>query len=331
MMQVHQSFDCARCGRCCASQDLVQLTAYELFGLAGHLGLPPATFFDRYCVLAATSLNPASHLYIRTTDSRCPFLDGSLCAVHEARPFACRAYPMRQLSSTAGSMKAFIREKYPLLEGSCSVFQLPDEDLLAGDPGLLADQSIAYMVDEVYFNTLAPDAVDLSVPYAVTAELLKSPEAREAALEHLSRPGESPLKDGRVPGLAAMMLQARQWGLELVLVRQPSSVSVREDPRMGKYLLATTGCTSVAALQALVEGGMAMCRAFRGQTAPGKALISAVYAPSAGRKAIGFQLEIDDASLEAVSRGCTGMLYVFFLPDDGSSTRAVGLVISGVT
>jgi hypothetical protein len=228
-------------------------------------------------------------------------------------------------------MKAFIREKYPLLEGSCSVFQLPDEDLLAGDPGLLADQSIAYMVDEVYFNTLAPDAVDLSVPYAVTAELLKSPEAREAALEHLSRPGESPLKDGRVPGLAAMMLQARQWGLELVLVRQPSSVSVREDPRMGKYLLATTGCTSVAALQALVEGGMAMCRAFRGQTAPGKALISAVYAPSAGRKAIGFQLEIDDASLEAVSRGCTGMLYVFFLPDDGSSTRAVGLVISGVT
>ena len=324
------TFACARCGRCCGDQDLIQLTAYELFTLAGGLGSAPTAFFDRYCMLAATSSNPALHLYLKTHDRRCPFLEGSLCSVYASRPYACRAYPARALRTPAGSMKAFIRERYPELERTCSVFDLPDDALLEGDRELLIDQAIAYAVDEIYINVLRPEKPDLAVPYQVTADLLREEGARAAALEGLARPERSPLQEGRLPGLIALLLQARAWDLPLARVVSSVRARVEEDPRVGRYVHVLAPADAVAALRGLAEAGMAACRTFQAMAGPGNVLLSGICAPAAGPEAIGFQVEISEEELATAVHGCTGQLYLFFLPDDGSSDRAAGLVIGNL-
>lgn len=327
-MSPHDHFECALCGQCCANQDLVQLTSYELFRLSGHLGVPPAEFFDRYCELGATSLNPMVHMYIRTTGMRCPFLKEKLCSVHQARPYACRAYPMRKMSTRAGDMKAFVRQKYPMLESTCSLTAMDDEAQLLGDLDLLTDQTIAYMVDEIYFNTIRPETVDLSVPYEVTGVFREDNVVRKIVCSYLFEP-ENALENTHLPGIIAIMLQARAWNSPVSLVKQPSDISVQEDPRIGPYLLVKTDVLSVDALRALVESGrMDLGRSFVALQG-GKARISAVYASSADRAAIGFQLETDAITVERLSDGGARPMYVFFLPEDGSTTKAVGLAVGG--
>ena len=321
------AFDCARCGQCCANQDLIQLTSYELFLLADHLGLSPADFFSRYCELGATSLNPMVHLYIRTNEMRCPFLDKNLCSVHLARPYACRAYPMRQLRTKTEDMKAFVRARYPILERTCSLFVLADGDELMGDKGLIIKQTIAYMVDEIYFNTVKTEPIDLTIPREVTAVFLRDRIARDNVASNLADPDGSSLENSMLPGIITMTLQARSWGAQISFVNKPSELSVREDARMGKYLLAKTDALSVDALRALVEGGrMDLGRSFV-SIHQGTARISAIYASSVDRAAIGFQFELDTSMVERLSSDRARPTYIFFLPEDGSTTMAVGLVL----
>ncbi|WP_424357732.1 YkgJ family cysteine cluster protein [Methanocella sp. MCL-LM] len=323
-------FECAMCGQCCANQDLIQLTSYELFRLAERLNVPPAELFSRYCEIGATSLNPMIHMYLRTVEQRCPFLDGKLCSVHDARPYACRAYPKRQAYLTAGEMKTFVRSRYPMLEPTCDLFGLDDTVEMIGDADVLTDQTIAYMTDELYFNTIRPEQVDLTVPYDVTDSFLRDGLVREIVLTYLARPYLGSLADTPLTGIIAMTLQARVWGAGVSFVRQPSDIAVQEDARIGQYLLAKTDATSVEALRALVESGrMDLGRAFFTTAADGKARISAVYASASDKVAIGFQLEADASAVERLTNGGARPAYVFFLPEDGSSTKAVGLAVGG--
>jgi Fe-S-cluster containining protein len=328
-MSAIRPFECAMCGQCCANQDLIQLTSYELFRLADYLNVTPADFFNRYCTVEATSQNPMLHLYLKTVEQRCPFLDGTLCSVHQARPYACRAYPKRQPYLKAGEMKAFVRAKYPMLEKTCDLFELADAVEMIGDGNVLTDQTIAYMVDELYFNTIKPEAVDLTVPYNITEAFLNDGVVREIVISYLARPTCGSLADSQMPGILAMALQARSWGTQVSFVRQPSAISLQEDARIGPYLLAKTDAVSVEALRALVESGrMDLGRAFFAEKG-GKVGISAVYGSSVDGVAIGFQLEADAAEMERLSDGGARPVYVFFLPEDGSSTKAVGLAIGG--
>lgn len=323
------AFDCSMCGHCCANQDLIQLTSYELFRLAEHLKQSPAELFDTCCELCATSLNPMVHMYIKTVEMRCPFLDEKLCSVHRARPYACRAYPMRQLNTKARSMKAFVREKYPMLEATCSLFGLEDDEELIGDPALLTEQTIAYMVDEIYFNTIGPETANLRVPCDITIAIMNDDAAREPVRLYLSDPTGRPLENTGLPGLIALMLQARAWGVPLSLAKQPQEVSTQEDPRIGPYLLAMTDTPSVDGLRALIEGGrMDLSRSFIAVQG-GKARISAVYASSVDKVAIGFQIETNAAAVDRLSGERTQPVYIFFLPDDGSTTKAIGLAVNG--
>lgn len=326
-MSAIRPFECAMCGQCCANQDLIQLTSYELFRMAEHLNVLPADFFNRYCTIEATSLNPMLHMYLKTVGQRCPFLDGKLCSVHQARPYACRAYPKRQPYLKAGEMKAFVRAKYPMLEKTCDLFELDDTVEMIGDADVLADQTIAYMVDELYFNTIKPDGVDLTVPYDVTEAFLNDGVVREIVISYLARPTCGSLADSQMPGIIAMALQARNWNTQVSFVRQPSDISVQEDGRIGPYLLAKTDAVSVEALRALVESGrMDLGRTFFAERG-GKVGISAVYGSSADGASIGFQLEADAAEMGRLSNGGVKPVYVFFLPEDGSSTKAVGLAV----
>jgi Fe-S-cluster containining protein len=201
-----REFECAMCGQCCANQDVIQPTSYELFRLADYLKVSPTELYERHCTIAETSLNVRKHMYIRTTDGRCPFPDGSRCGVHVAWPFACRAYPMRVPEITVGDMKRFVRQKYPMLERTYSLFKPDDVAVLEGDMELLTSQTIAFAADEIYFNMLAEEAVDLSVPLHVASTFLEDAAARAEAAEFLLTAGRTPMI--RSIGRMAMALQS---------------------------------------------------------------------------------------------------------------------------
>lgn len=322
------------CGQCCANQDLVQLTAYELYRLARHLGLDPVEFFNRYCELGSTNLTPFTHLYIRTNDMACPFLNGNLCSVHEARPYACRAYPMRAFNTLVSGMKEFIRAKYPMIEATCSIFRLNDGDVLAGDLRLLTDQTISYWVDDIYFNMICADGkVDLSIPHEASEYYIANKEVRDAAAGYLKEPESPPanLTAERAYARIAMALQSIVWGTSPSFIREPASLSLEEDTRIGKYLLMTTDADSVKALRALVESGsMDLSRTFvmdsRGY--PDRLLVSTINGSSVSHVAIGFSFDIDKIQADTITQGGRMPLYVFFRPEDDSTSQAVGFCLN---
>jgi Fe-S-cluster containining protein len=325
-MATLKEFSCAMCGQCCANQDVIQLTSYELFRLADYLKMPPAEFYERYCTIAETSLNVRKHMYIRTTDGRCPFLGGNLCVVHLARPFACRAYPMRVHKSTAGDMKRFVRQKYPMLERTCSLFQLDNDDVLSGDKELLASQTIAFATDEIYFNMIAGDAVDLSIPARVATAFLDDTATRAEATEFVKTMGKTPMV--RSIGRMALALQAAVWGANMTFLREPSRVTLEHAVKPGNYVLAATDRASVDAVKYLVQTPSLYCKAFSMNSSPGKVLVSAAYASPERGFAIGFQLELEDASLKEMSWNGETPLYVFFVPEGEEAGQAVGLTLN---
>jgi Fe-S-cluster containining protein len=323
---VLSEFECAMCGQCCANQDVIQLTAWELFRLADHLGCPPVELYERHCTIAETSLNIRKHMYIRTTAGRCPFLDGSRCGVHPARPFACRAYPMRVPEAAAGDMKRFVRLKYPMLERSCSLFRLDDDAVLDGDMTLLTDQTIAFAVDEIYFNMITEAAVDLAIPARVASAFMEDAAARAEATEFLQTGGKTPMV--RSIGRMAMALQAAAWGAEITFVREPSRITLEHAVKPGNYVLAATGRASVDAVKNLVQSPSLYCKAFSMVSAPGKLLVSAAYAAAERGLAIGFQLELEDASIREMTWNGATPLYIFFVPEDEEAGQAVGLTLN---
>ena len=314
------------CGQCCANQDVIQLTSYELFRMADYLKMSPTELYELHCTIAETSLNVRKHMYIRTTDGRCPFLDGSRCGIHPARPFACRAYPMRVPEITVGDMKRFVRQKYSMLEGTCSLFKLDDAAVLEGDMELLTSQTIAFATDEIYFNMIAEEAVDLSIPMHVASTFLEDAAARAEATEFLQTAGRTPMI--RSIGRMAMALQALVWGTDLTFIREPSRVTLEHAVKPGNYVLAATDARSVEAVKFLVQSPSLFCKAFSMISAPGKLLVSAAYASQERGLAVGFQIEMEDASIKEMTWNGATPLYVFFVPEGEEAGQAVGLTLN---
>jgi hypothetical protein len=265
-------------------------------------------------------------MYIRTTAGRCPFLDESLCGVHPARPFACRAYPLRVPESTAGDMKRFVRLKYPMLEETCSLFRLDSDDVLQGDIELLTDQTIAFAADEIYFNMIAGEAVDLSIPSCVAAQFMNDAATRGEATAFLLSAGKMPMI--RSIGRMAIALQAAVWGTNITFVREPSRVTLEHAVKPGNYVLASTDTKSVDAVKYLAQTPSLYCKAFSMISAPGKLLVSAAYASPERSLAVGFQLELEDASIKEMTWNGATPLYVFFIPEGEEAGQAVGLTLN---
>ncbi|MCD1294075.1 YkgJ family cysteine cluster protein [Methanocella sp. CWC-04] len=333
-MRVHDTFECEMCGQCCANQDLVQLTTFELYRLAEHLGMSPVEFFNEYCELGATNLNPEVHMYIRTIDHACPFLKDGLCSVHGARPFACRAYPMRAYRTKVSDMKAFVHEKYPMLESTCGLNKLDNDDVLLGDLELLIDQTISYWVDDAYYNLISTEgAVDMSIPYSAAQHYMDDTAVRGIAKKYLEDPGDvfAQLNTEILYSRIAMSLQALVWGSGISILDPPSHMSVGEGGCMGKYLVLKTNVDAYTALRSLVESGnMDVARTFAIslKILPDIYLINALHGSSAGKAVIGFQFEVDKETLEKVTQNGTMPLYVFFLPENSEETQAVGFSLS---
>jgi Fe-S-cluster containining protein len=83
-------FECQETGRCCVSRGsygYVYLTLEDRRRLARHFGISTTRFTRRYCE------RTDGHWRLRGDRPECRFLDGSRCAVYEARPTQCRTWP----------------------------------------------------------------------------------------------------------------------------------------------------------------------------------------------------------------------------------------------
>ena len=331
MKKVIRDFECAMCGRCCACQDLVQLTAYEMFKLAAHLEMPPGEFFDKYCLLAATNLNPSTHLYIKTTGGACPFLIGDKCGVHEARPFACRAYPMRAYWALAGDVKGQIRSRYPTLEGTCSLFKLDDGDVLLGDYELLAKQAIAYWCDDAYFSLEAGRA-DLSIPKKVADFYIHDKDMLATAKRYIVNPEHPPSAFDAELAYAkiSLTLQAAMWGLTAGFI-EVTGQSSGENEQIGKYLLLSTDGESARVLRMLIDGGrldLAKTLALGSRAYPEKYVIGAAHGSSSDHVAIGTVFYCDRETIAELTEGGKKPLYVFFSAEGAEEEKLVGFPLT---
>lgn len=87
-------YGCMQCGSCCHDIDII-LNPYDLYRLAKYLGLSTEEVIMKYCLwhIGENSKLPVVWLEF-TEDGACPFLKQNRCAVQEAKPFVCAAYPL---------------------------------------------------------------------------------------------------------------------------------------------------------------------------------------------------------------------------------------------
>jgi hypothetical protein len=89
-------FECQpNCGKCCTSEreGSVFVEPADIEALAKKLSMTARTFARTYVVR-----EEGSDLELRKTgDGDCVFLENRTCAVHDAKPLQCRAYPFLPL------------------------------------------------------------------------------------------------------------------------------------------------------------------------------------------------------------------------------------------
>lgn len=85
--EIEQQIDCTQCANCCRVAS-VRLREREVDTLARYIGVPRDQFLKEY-----TELSEEEGLILKRTGRGCPFLEGNLCSVYEARPMTCGDFP----------------------------------------------------------------------------------------------------------------------------------------------------------------------------------------------------------------------------------------------
>ncbi|UCD28909.1 MAG: YkgJ family cysteine cluster protein [Planctomycetota bacterium] len=80
-----KEMDCTTCGACCRV-NTIPVDEKDVKRLAKHLKLSQDQFYKQYI-----TENEFGETAIDTAP--CPFLEGNLCSVYDARPDVCRKYP----------------------------------------------------------------------------------------------------------------------------------------------------------------------------------------------------------------------------------------------
>jgi Fe-S-cluster containining protein len=84
--KISSRIDCQTCGNCCR-EILPALKENDIINMAGNLNLSVKKFKKNYLKKAE-----APDAYTFNTNP-CPFLEGNICSVFDARPEDCRSYP----------------------------------------------------------------------------------------------------------------------------------------------------------------------------------------------------------------------------------------------
>lgn len=82
--------------RCCSDVNIV-LTPADVLALARRAGLTTGEFLDRHTLTPITKDLHLPVVMLRmgaAPEKRCPFVTAEGCSVYEARPWACRMYPV---------------------------------------------------------------------------------------------------------------------------------------------------------------------------------------------------------------------------------------------
>lgn len=90
----HRGLDCFT--RCCSDVNIV-LTPADVLALARRTGLTTSEFLDRHTLSPITKELHLPVVMLRmgeAPEKRCPFVGENGCSVYEARPWACRMYPV---------------------------------------------------------------------------------------------------------------------------------------------------------------------------------------------------------------------------------------------
>ncbi len=90
----HAGLDCFT--RCCSDVNIV-LTPADVLALARRTGLSTREFLDRHTLTPITKDLHLPVVMLRMEpgpEKRCPFVSAQGCSVYEARPWACRMYPV---------------------------------------------------------------------------------------------------------------------------------------------------------------------------------------------------------------------------------------------
>ena len=89
-------FHCTQCGDCCRNREDILLTPYDLFRIAGQLGVTPGEVVKTYCevYLGSSSHFPVVRLLPVGEDKACPFLKENHCSIHSSKPTVCALFPL---------------------------------------------------------------------------------------------------------------------------------------------------------------------------------------------------------------------------------------------
>lgn len=105
------NFKCRQCGKCCHNRDDLILTAYDIFRIAGLLGITPIEVIEKNCevYIGDNSHIPVVRVKPKPHNEVCPFLRNGKCSVHTAKPIVCAVFPLGRAYSSDNEELYFLQ------------------------------------------------------------------------------------------------------------------------------------------------------------------------------------------------------------------------------
>ena len=117
-------FHCDQCGDCCRNREDILLTPFDLFRIAGHLGIAPGEVVKNHCetYIGSSSHFPVVRLLPVGEEKACPFLKENRCSIHASKPTVCALFPLGR-AMQYGALKGDQARKlfYILQDVKCGV------------------------------------------------------------------------------------------------------------------------------------------------------------------------------------------------------------------
>jgi len=109
------------CGTCCGSGLDIFVNTMDVWNLRGCFGAPTGEIIEKYLTIER---RPEFGSYpictIRMPEERCPFMDGTLCGIHPARPAGCRLFPLAQYYDENGTARFTVFPENEFCKGEIS-------------------------------------------------------------------------------------------------------------------------------------------------------------------------------------------------------------------